>query len=58
MNGAVHKSDTGANGLAGMAFPVNRSAATRFGKLDAVIIIAVLAGLIAFAGFLRFILAS
>ena len=50
MNG-VHKTDAGQGGVAALHVPANRTAAVHFGKMDAVIIISILVGLLG-VGFL------
>jgi len=58
MSGIVLKKGIGPHRLSKAGFPVNRSTASRFGKLDAIIIMAVIIGLLGIAGFLHYVLTS
>jgi hypothetical protein len=55
MNG-VHKTDAGRGSVVGLHIPANRTAAVHFGKMDAVIIISILVGLLGVAFLIRLVL--
>ena len=56
MNVSVQKTHAGQDAVAALHVPVNRTAASHFGKTDAVVIISIVAGLVVVGCLLGFVL--